>query len=129
YRKIVSEHVIGDRYDGGIASPNVGKSYATTAAIDPGTGKIKWQTTLEEPSLFAPLGGGSMATAGDLVFFGDPRGFLNAADARTGEVLWRYQTGSWMRATPVTYRVGDRQYVALTTLQGLLVFALPMGQP
>jgi glucose dehydrogenase len=49
---------------------------------------------------------------------------LNAADARTGAVLWRYKTPSWVRSTPITYRVGDRQYVALTTLQGLLVFAL-----
>lgn len=125
YRVIAQEHVVGDRYDGGIASPEPGKSFSTTAAIDPGTGKIKWQTTLEEPGLFAPLGGGSMATAGDLVFFGDPRGFLNAADARTGDVLWRYQMPSWVRATPVTYRIGDIQYVALTSLQGLYVFALP----
>jgi PQQ-dependent dehydrogenase (methanol/ethanol family) len=125
YRVFPQEHTVGDRYDGGIASPEPGKSFATTAAIDPGTGKIKWQTTVEEPSLFAPLGGGSMATAGDLVFFGDPRGFLNAVDARTGDVLWRYQTPSWVRSTPVTYRVGNTQYVALTSLQGLFVFALP----
>jgi alcohol dehydrogenase (cytochrome c) len=66
-----------------------------------------------------------MATAGDLVFYGDSKGFLNAADARTGAVLWQYQTGSWARATPVTYRAGGRQFVALTTLDGLLTFALP----
>jgi alcohol dehydrogenase (cytochrome c) len=125
YRVVRQEREVGDRYDGGIASPVPDMSFATTAAIDPGTGKIKWQTTLEEPGLFAPLGGGSMATAGELVFFGDPRGFLNAVDARTGDVLWRYQMPSWVRATPVMYRIGNTQYVALTSLQGLYVFALP----
>ncbi len=125
FHTVPSEHVVGERYDGGFAAAERGKSFATTTAIDPATGKVKWQTSVEEPGLYAPLGGGSTATGGDLVFFGDPRGFLNAIDARTGAVLWRYQTGSWARATPITYRIGERQYVALTTLQGLLVFALP----
>ncbi len=125
YRRIVSEHVVGERYDGGIAYAVPRESFVTTTAIEPGTGKIKWQTKTDEPALGSPLCGGSMATAGDLVFYGDTRGFLNAADARTGEILWRQQTGSWVRATPVTYRVGDRQYVALTTLQGLQVYAVP----
>jgi PQQ-dependent dehydrogenase (methanol/ethanol family) len=125
YRRIVSEHVVGERYDGGIAYAVPRESFVTTTAIEPGTGKIKWQTKTDEPGLGSPLCGGSMATAGDLVFYGDPRGFLNAVDARTGETLWKQQTGSWARATPVTYRIGDRQYVALTTLQGLLVYALP----
>jgi glucose dehydrogenase len=127
YRTISREHVIGERYDGGVASPVPGQSFATTAAVDPATGKIRWETTTAEPNLFSPLCGGSMATAGDLVFFGDPRGFFNAVDARTGAVLWRHQTGSWVRATPVTYRAGGRQFVALTTLERLVVFALPEG--
>jgi alcohol dehydrogenase (cytochrome c) len=96
----------------------------TTTAIDGATGKIRWQTRTED-RLSNPLGGGSMATAGNLVFYGDSRGFLNAADARTGKVLWQYQTGSWVRATPMTYRAGGKQYVALATLNGLLTFALP----
>jgi glucose dehydrogenase len=125
YRSIPNEHKVGDRYEGGVASPQPGRSRATTAAIDASTGKIKWQTWTDEPNLFSPLCGGSMATAGDLVFYGDPRGFLNAADAHTGEIRWRYQTGSWVRATPMTYRIGGRQFVALATVEGLLVFALP----
>jgi alcohol dehydrogenase (cytochrome c) len=129
YRSIPTEHALGERYDGGVASPEPGRPHATTAAIDASTGKIKWQTWTDEPNLFSPLCGGSMATAGDLVFYGDPRGFLNAANARTGEVRWRYQTGSWVRATPISYRVGGRQFVALTTREGLLVFALPKLSP
>lgn len=118
------EHEVGTRYDGGFAAAQPAEGFVTTTAIDGATGKIRWQTRSDE-KLSNPLGGGSMATAGDLVFYGDSRGFLNAADARTGAVLWRYQTGSWVRATPVTYRAGGKQFVALTTLNGLLTFALP----
>jgi alcohol dehydrogenase (cytochrome c) len=114
----------GSRYDGGFTSAQPAEAFVTTTAIDGATGKIAWQTRSEE-RLGNPLGGGSMATAGNLVFYGDSRGLLNAADARTGKVLWQYQTGSWARATPMTYRVGGRQFVALATLNGLLTFALP----
>jgi PQQ-dependent dehydrogenase (methanol/ethanol family) len=123
-RSIPGEHTVGDFYNGGMASPAGGTPRATTAAVDASTGKIRWQTFTDEPTLFSTLGGGSLATAGDLVFYGDPRGFLNAADARTGEVRWAYQTGSWVRATPITYGVAGRQFVALATLRELLVFAL-----
>ena len=125
FRRIAREHTVGERYDGGFASPAAANRFVTTTAIDPSTGKIKWQTKTDEPQLASPLCGGSIATGGDLVFYGDVGGFLNAVDALTGKVLWRYQTGAWIRSTPVTYRARGRQYVALTTLQGLLVFALP----
>jgi alcohol dehydrogenase (cytochrome c) len=117
-------HEVGTRYDGGTAAAQPTDGFVTTTAIDGATGKIKWQTRSEE-KLFNPLGGGSMVTAGNLLFYGDSRGFLNAADARTGKVLWQYQTGSWVRATPMTYRAGGKQFVALATLNGLLTFALP----
>ena len=126
YRRMVREHTVGERYDGGVASAFPRESFVTTTAIEPGTGKVKWQTKTDEPGLGSPLCGGAMATAGDLLFYGDVRGFLNAVDARTGETLWRQQTGSWVRATPVTYREGGRQYVALATLQELRVYALPV---
>jgi PQQ-dependent dehydrogenase (methanol/ethanol family) len=124
FHSFKQEHEVGTRYDGGTASPRPADGFVTTTAIDGATGKIRWQTRTDD-KLSNPLGGGSMATAGNLIFYGDSRGFLNAADARTGKVLWQYQTGSWVRATPMTYRAGGKQYVALATLNGLLTFALP----
>jgi alcohol dehydrogenase (cytochrome c) len=124
FHTVKQDHEVGTRYDGGFAAAQPAEGFVTTTAIDGATGKIRWQTKSDE-KLFNPLGGGSMATAGGLVFYGDSRGFLNAADARTGKVLWQHQTGSWVRATPVSYRAGGRQFVALTTLNGLLTFALP----
>ncbi len=42
----------------------------------------------------APLWGGVLTTAGNLVFYGTPEGYLKAVDAKTGEVLWKFNTGS-----------------------------------
>ena len=79
-------------------------------AVDPKTGKIVWEN--KNP---APLWGGVMSTAGDLVFYGTPEGFLKALDAKTGKELWKFQTGSGVVAPPVTWQDGDTQYVAVVS--------------
>lgn len=79
-------------------------------AMDPKTGKIVW-----ENKNAAPLWGGVMSTAGDLVFYGTPEGFLKALDARTGKELWKFQTGSGVVAPPITWQDGDTQYVAVVS--------------
>ncbi len=79
-------------------------------AIDPRTGKIKWEVKNN-----APLWGGAMATAGGLVFYGTPEGYLKALDAQTGKELWKFQTGSGVVAPPVTWQDGGTQYVAVVS--------------
>jgi alcohol dehydrogenase (cytochrome c) len=56
-----------------------------------------------------PISASTLATAGDLVFCGTPGGEFHA---RTGEPLWRFQTGSGHHSSPITYSVDGRQYVA-----------------
>ena len=58
-------------------------------AIDVETGKIAWESRLEGPS---DTWSGTLSTDGGLVFFGDPSGAFVAADAKTGERLWSFQT-------------------------------------
>ncbi|RJG11182.1 methanol/ethanol family PQQ-dependent dehydrogenase [Massilia cavernae] len=79
-------------------------------AVDPKTGKIVWEVKNN-----APLWGGVMSTAGGLVFYGTPEGYLKAVDARTGKELWKFQTGSGVVAPPVTWQDGDTQYVAVVS--------------
>ena len=79
-------------------------------AIDPKTGKIAWEVPNN-----APLWGGVMTTAGNLVFWGTPEGFLKAADAKTGKVLWSFQTGSGIVAPPVTWEQDGTQYVSVVS--------------
>jgi len=79
-------------------------------AVDPKTGKIVWEVKNN-----APLWGGVLTTAGNLVFWGTPEGYLKAADAKTGKVVWQFQTGSGVVAPPVTWQEGNEQYVAVVS--------------
>jgi len=61
-----------------------------------------------------PVWSGTVATAGDVVFYGTMEGWFKAANARTGEVLWQFKTGSGIIGQPITYRGPDgKQYVAV----------------
>ncbi|PWV60626.1 methanol/ethanol family PQQ-dependent dehydrogenase [Plasticicumulans acidivorans] len=77
-------------------------------AIDPATGKIVWE--YHNP---APLWGGVLTTAGNLVFTGTPEGFLKAFDAKTGKELWKFQTGSGVVGCPVTWEMDGEQYIGV----------------
>ena len=79
-------------------------------AINPKTGKMEWQIKNN-----APLWGGVMTTAGGLVFWGTPEGYLKAADAKTGKELWQFQTGSGIVAPPVTWEDNGEQFVAVVS--------------
>jgi alcohol dehydrogenase (cytochrome c) len=69
--------------------------------------------------------GGTLTTAGGLVFFGDDTGSLEAVEARTGRALWHFNTGQTMYASPMTYAVDGVQYVALSVGSDVFSFALP----
>ncbi|MBI3368518.1 MAG: PQQ-dependent methanol/ethanol family dehydrogenase [Burkholderiales bacterium] len=79
-------------------------------AVDPKTGKIVWEVKNN-----APLWGGVLTTAGNLVFWGTPEGYLKAADAKTGKVVWEFQTGSGVVAPPVTWMQNGEQYVSVVS--------------
>ena len=79
-------------------------------AMDPKTGKIAWEVKNN-----APLWGGVLATAGDLVFYGTPEGYLKAVDAKSGKEMWKFQTGSGVVAPPITWQEGGTQYVAVVS--------------
>jgi alcohol dehydrogenase (cytochrome c) len=64
-----------------------------------------------------PLFSGILATKSGLLFTGDELGHFLAFDAKTGKELWRFQTGSGINASPMTYELDGVQYVAI--LSGL----------
>ena len=64
----------------------------------------------------APFWAGAVATSSGLVFTGDMRGYFMAIDARSGDVLWQFQTGSGIIGSPITYETYEldgTQYVAV----------------
>ncbi|MDH7637392.1 methanol/ethanol family PQQ-dependent dehydrogenase [Sphingomonas oryzagri] len=77
-------------------------------AVDPATGKIVWEYKNK-----APLWGGVLSTAGGLVFTGTPEGYLKAFDAKTGQELWKFNTGSGVVGSPVTWEQDGEQYIAV----------------
>jgi len=69
--------------------------------------------------------GGTLTTAGGLVFFADDAGSLEAVDATTGHALWHFNTGQRISASPMTYAVDGIQYVAISAGSDVFIFSLP----
>jgi quinohemoprotein ethanol dehydrogenase len=115
-----TEYGLGKRYDGGTQAAPIGSPMSGTfTAIGGNTNKIVWQDKSPYP---IGRGGGSTTTAGGLVFRGEPDGNFLALDAKTGQELWRFQTGFGADATPAVYEVDGEEYVAIATggNQGML---------
>ena len=81
------------------------------SAIDPMTGKSKWQMAWPgQPSM-----AGTLSTGGGLVFTGAATGEVIAVDADTGKKLWQFQTGSGIIGLPVTWEKDGKQYVSIVS--------------
>lgn len=82
-------------------------------AIDPMTGKIKWQAPVDIPRY-----AGVLSTGGDLVFTGSQTGEFEAFNAKTGKRVWQYNTGSGIVGQPVTWEKDGKQYVTVLSGSG-----------
>ncbi|MDO4683139.1 MAG: PQQ-dependent dehydrogenase, methanol/ethanol family [Lautropia sp.] len=90
------------------AEPPGSAPFGRLLAWDPVAQKERWR--VEHPS---PWNGGTLATAGNLVFQGTADGRFVAYDARDGRKLWEKPTGTGVVAAPVSYEVDGRQYVSI----------------
>ena len=88
-------------------------------AIDPLTGDKKWTFEMHDVS-----DSGILTTASDVLFTGNREGYFQVLDARTGKLLWKAITGGQMAASPITYEVDGKQYVAMSAYHALFVFGL-----
>ncbi len=91
------------------------------SAIDVTTLKPRWSHTQRAMFMTSAL-----TTGGGLIFIGDLDRYFKAFDMKTGKVLWQTRLGSAPHGYPVTYAVGGKQYIAVTT--GLGVFKLMTAQ-
>jgi alcohol dehydrogenase (cytochrome c) len=101
--------------------PNDPPPSAGIKALDPETGKTVWDFKLFQGS----LNNGVLATATNVLFASSREGNFIALDAMTGKTLWRYQTGGAMAASPMSFAVEGRQYVAVASGDSIYCFALP----
>jgi quinoprotein glucose dehydrogenase len=103
--------------------PAVRPPWGTLNAIDLNTGEYLWRVPLGEYPELAKKGvpvtgtesyGGPLVTAGGLLFIaGTKDNKLRAFDKKNGKVVWEYQLPAGAFATPITYSVDGRQYIAI----------------
>jgi alcohol dehydrogenase (cytochrome c) len=109
-------------YATGVKRVPGGSSEKKLVAYDAATATMRWS--------YALLGdgeswAGAMSTAGGLVFFGNDTEEFEAVDAKSGQSLWRFNMGQTVHASPMSYAVEGRQYVAIAAGSDLFSFSLP----
>lgn len=91
-------------------------------AWDPVKQELRWKAQLD-----TLWNGGTLATAGNLVFQGAADGYIRAYNALTGERLWQFNAGLGIIAAPSSYTTGGKQYIAV--LVGYGASAAIAGEP
>ena len=117
YKLTKAEYKKGEWYLGvdfrGVSMPK-DQPHGYLSAIDPMTGKSKWQLAWPgQPSM-----AGTLSTGGGLVFTGAATGEFIAVDANNGKKLWEFQTSSGIIGLPVTWEHQGKQYVTITVGAG-----------
>jgi quinohemoprotein ethanol dehydrogenase len=117
------------------ARPPGATQYGLLAAVDAKTAKIAWEKRL--PWAECNGSGGSLATAGGLLFHLEPDGVFYAYDAKTGDVLWHFQTGQVgvgteigpSAASAMTYTIGGQQFIAIANSRTVMAFKVGGSLP
>jgi PQQ-dependent dehydrogenase (methanol/ethanol family) len=119
YYFLALEQCVSDR-NGGYPDEQ-GQRFLRALNID--TGAIVWE--IPQPGAArAKTWSGVLATAGGLIFYGQPNGGFAAVDQRNGKTLWRFATNVFMKASPMTFMVQGRQYIAVAAGPNILCFGL-----
>ena len=106
FRYIPGKNYMGGRAD--LDPPTRAQGWLT--AIDAATGGVKWRYRSPRPMVAAVT-----TTGGNLVLTGELTGDFLALDARSGDVLYRFNTGGPIGGGVVTYAAGGRQYIAVAS--------------
>ena len=104
-------YIPGTPYDGMEMTRHAapGGNWGEFMAWDPVAGKKVWSIKEQFMTM-----SGTLATGGDVLFYGTVDGWFRAVDARNGKVLWSQKVGSGIIGQPITYLGPDkRQYVAV----------------
>ncbi len=111
WRNLQANYIAGTPYVGAevVMKAGPGGNRGAVTAWDPVRRKIAWQIKED-----LPVWSGTVATAGDLVFYGTMDGWFKAVDSRSGQLRWQFKTGSGIIGQPVVYKGPDgHEYVAV----------------
>ncbi len=120
YYFLALEECVGEKPGG--YPDQTGQRFLRAVNID--SGEIVWEIPQPGPAR-AKTWSGVLATAGGLIFYGQPNGGFAAVDQRTGRTLWQFPTNVRMKASPMTFAVAGQQYVAVAAGPNILCFGLP----
>jgi PQQ-dependent dehydrogenase (methanol/ethanol family) len=98
-----------------------GQKYIRALNID--TGKVVWEAR-QLGHVLLKTWPGVLSTAGGLLFYSDPDGSFVAADAKSGKPLWHFATNITMKASPMTFVIAGKQYVAVAAGSNILCFGI-----
>jgi quinohemoprotein ethanol dehydrogenase len=90
------------------AEPPKAKPFGRLIAWDPVAQREVWKH-----EHVGPWNGGTLTTAGNLVFQGTADGRFVAYDAKSGDKLWEVPVGTGVVAAPMTYTLDGKQYVSI----------------
>lgn len=107
---------------GGVRADPPDKSRGWLTAIDAPTGAIRWKYESPRPLLAAVT-----TTSANLIFTGELLGDFMTLDAKTGEVLYRFNTGGRLNGGVITYAINGKQYVAVASGAANGFWAVPPG--
>ncbi len=108
-------------------SPKTGLLYIPTSRLAEQASALTAWDPVNQRSLWSQpspgaFGGGVLVTLGDLVFAGQADGYVNAFDAAGGRKLWQFYTATAALGAPISFAVGNKQYIAI-------LVAPPAGTP
>jgi PQQ-dependent dehydrogenase (methanol/ethanol family) len=121
YEKCVVKLSTANR-GGGRPAEDAAKKFVR--ALDIETGKIVWENPLVGLTE-GKRNAGLLATAGGLLFYGDPSGDLTAVNERDVKLLWHFATNEVIKTAPITYSIGGKQFIVLAVGSNILCFGLP----
>ena len=109
-------------YSTGVKQISGERSQKSLLAYDLKNGTLAWKYV---QSGSGHSSGGTMTTAGGLLFFGDDAESFEAVDAANGKPLWHFNTGQAISSSPMSYAVNGRQYVVIAAGSDVFSFTLP----
>ncbi len=103
--------------------PRVEPATRYLRALDIETGKIVWEIPQAGPA-DGKRDAGVLGTAAGILFYGDASGYFVAVDERDGKTLWRVPLNATIKTSPMTFTVGEQQFIALAVGSTIVCFGL-----